>query len=44
MAAHNLCSAAFVAKLDPQMTFRELVQPQLGAVKSLIRLRFENGL
>ncbi len=30
MAAHNLCSASFVAGLDPDTTFRELVQPLVG--------------
>jgi CubicO group peptidase (beta-lactamase class C family) len=32
LTAHNLCSATFVAGLDPDSTFRELVQPMLGAV------------
>src|SRR5215469_11916575 len=31
MAAHNVCSATFVAGLDPQATFKELVQPIIGS-------------
>lgn len=30
MAAHNLCSATFVAGLDPEATFNELVKPIIG--------------
>ena len=30
MAAHNLCSATFVAGLDPEATLKELVQPIIG--------------
>jgi CubicO group peptidase (beta-lactamase class C family) len=30
MAAHNLCSATFVAGLDPDATLKELVQPIIG--------------
>lgn len=30
MAAHNLCSATFVADLDPDATLKELVQPIIG--------------
>nr|WP_239538368.1 serine hydrolase [Dyella mobilis] len=30
MAAHNLCSAVFIAGLDPQATLKELVQPIIG--------------
>lgn len=32
MAAHNLCSAVFVAGLDPQETVSQLVQPLIGPV------------
>lgn len=39
ITAHNLCSAAFIAGLDPQATADELVKPMLpGFVRS--RLRF----
>lgn len=31
MAAHNLCSATFVAGLDPEVTLQELVRPIVGA-------------
>ncbi|GAB2577961.1 serine hydrolase [Dyella jejuensis] len=31
MAAHNLCSAVFVAGLDPDATLKQLVQPIIGA-------------
>lgn len=41
MSAHNLCSAIFVAGLDPGMTFREQVQPQLGPAKSLVNYRID---
>lgn len=30
VAAHNLCSATFVAGLDPEVTLKELVRPILG--------------
>jgi len=30
MAAHNLCSAIYVAGLDPEATFQELVKPIIG--------------
>lgn len=30
MAAHNLCSATYVAGLDPEATFQELVKPIIG--------------
>lgn len=30
VAAHNLCSAVFVAGLDPEATFNELVKPIIG--------------
>jgi hypothetical protein len=30
MAAHNLCSAVFVAGLDPEATMKELVRPIIG--------------
>ena len=30
LTAHNLCSAKFVAGLDADATFRELVRPMIG--------------
>lgn len=30
VAAHNLCSAVFVAGLDPEATMKELVRPIIG--------------
>ena len=30
VAAHNLCSAIFVAGLDPEATMNELVKPIVG--------------
>jgi CubicO group peptidase (beta-lactamase class C family) len=43
MSAHTLCSAIFVAGLDPEMAFREQVQPQLGAGKRLVHYRVDRA-
>jgi CubicO group peptidase (beta-lactamase class C family) len=44
LTAHNLCSAIFVAGLDADATFRELVRPMIGAgVASLIRYRVDTS-
>ncbi len=36
-ASHQLCSAAFVSKVDPETFYREAIAPTGGPVKSLIR-------
>jgi CubicO group peptidase (beta-lactamase class C family) len=42
ITAHNLCSAAFIAGLDPQATADELVKPMLpGFVRSLLRFHLD---
>ena len=42
MAAHNLCSATFVAGLDPETTFNELVRPIIGKhLGRLVRYRVD---
>lgn len=43
MAAHNICSATFVAQLDPEATKRELVQPLIGAAGSLVTFRVDRA-
>ena len=39
--AHFLCSGVFVAGLSPDMTYRELVQPQLGPFGSVIHYEID---
>jgi CubicO group peptidase (beta-lactamase class C family) len=42
LAAHNLCSATFIAGLDPQATADELVKPMLpGFVRSQLRFNID---
>lgn len=44
MAAHNLCSATFVAGLDPAATFNELVKPIMGnRLGGLLRYRIDRA-
>jgi hypothetical protein len=43
MAAHNLCSATFVAGLDPEATLNELVKPIIGKrLGGLVRYRVDS--
>jgi len=45
LTAHNLCSASFIAKLDPQATADELVKPMLpGFVGPLLRFHVDQDL
>jgi CubicO group peptidase (beta-lactamase class C family) len=45
LTAHNLCSASFIAKLDPQATADELVKPMLpGFVGALLRFHVDQDL
>lgn len=42
MAAHNLCSATFVAGLDPEASLKELVQPIIGSpLGNFVRYRID---
>lgn len=42
MAAHNLCSATFVAGLDPEASLKELVQPIIGSpLGNFVRYRVD---
>lgn len=43
MAAHNLCSAVFVANRDPDATWRELVRPLLGTAAPAFGYRLDRG-
>ena len=43
LTAHNLCSAVFIAGLDPDATFRELVQPPAGGWARFIRYRLDRS-
>ena len=45
LTAHNLCSAKFVAGLDADATFRELVRPMIGpGIASLISYRVDDSI
>jgi CubicO group peptidase (beta-lactamase class C family) len=41
LTAHNLCAATFTAGLDPDATFRELVQPMIPRMGRLIWYRVD---
>lgn len=41
MAAHEVCSAMFVSKLDGQRAFADTVAPQMGAAARLVRVRVD---
>jgi CubicO group peptidase (beta-lactamase class C family) len=43
LTAHNLCSAVFVAGLDPDATYRELVQPMLGVAARWASYRIDHA-
>jgi CubicO group peptidase (beta-lactamase class C family) len=44
MAAHNMCSAVFVAGLDPDATLNELIKPIIGRpLDKLVRYRIDRA-
>jgi hypothetical protein len=44
LTAHHVCSATFVAGLDPEPTFRELVRPMIGSFAArLVRYRVDSS-
>jgi len=42
-ASHQLCSATFVSKLDPETFYREAIAPTGGPIKSLISHRVDRA-
>jgi hypothetical protein len=43
LTAHNLCAAVFIAGLDPDATFRELVQPMIPRLGRFIGYRVDRS-
>lgn len=41
LASHQICSAAFVSRIDPQVFRREAVDPDLGPARWLLRTRVD---
>ncbi len=43
LASHQICSAAFVSRIDPQAFRREAVDPELGPARWLLRTRVDRA-
>nr|QQZ51015.1 hypothetical protein JKL49_07395 [Phenylobacterium glaciei] len=43
LASHQVCSAAFVSRIDPQAFRREAVDPELGPARWLMRTKVDRA-